>query len=274
MARIRTIKPEFWTDERVVNLSPLARLLFIGMWNFVDDDGRAAYSPSRLKMQILPADSVEVSELLGEIRREKLIEVYTVDEKEYFHVCNFAKHQKVDKRTPSKHPSPPNSTEFHRIPPNCPDGRDQGREKEKDQGRERERDAREGDFLDETWKPSDTSIAKAKELGLSTTEIERMVDRFVPWNRSKAARSHDWDATFQSWLPDEAKRLGRSKADGQTAAAIAERAAKNRYRVEVDTPQWRAWAKHLGKNPPRDSQFGWWFESEWPPGHEPQEAAA
>lgn len=39
MARIRTIKPEFWTAEQVMELSRDARLLFIGMWNFCDDAG-------------------------------------------------------------------------------------------------------------------------------------------------------------------------------------------------------------------------------------------
>lgn len=111
MARIRTVKPEFWTDEKVVAMSPLARLFFIGLWNFVDDDGRAPYSPARLKMQILPADPADVSEILGEIRREKLITVYEVDGKEYFQVCGFSKHQKVDNRSKSKHPAPPITAE-------------------------------------------------------------------------------------------------------------------------------------------------------------------
>src|SRR5687768_9289775 len=117
MARIRTVKPEFWTDEKIVSLSPLARLLFIGMWNFVDDEGRAEYSPRRMKMQILPSDSADISELLGEIRREKLITVYVVDDKEYFEVRGFSKHQKVDKRSPSKLPPPTSSTESPRTPP-------------------------------------------------------------------------------------------------------------------------------------------------------------
>lgn len=30
MARIRTIKPDFWTDEKLVKLSMEARLFFIG----------------------------------------------------------------------------------------------------------------------------------------------------------------------------------------------------------------------------------------------------
>lgn len=130
MARIRSIKPEFWTDEKVVSLSPLARLLFIGMWNFADDFGRGEYSPVRMKMQILPADSADIAELLGEIRREGLIEVYSVDGKGYFAIKGFSKHQKVDHRVASKHPAPPTSADLPRNPP--PDqGEDQGREKDK-----------------------------------------------------------------------------------------------------------------------------------------------
>jgi hypothetical protein len=45
MARIRTIRPEFWTSEQVTECSMPARLLFIGLWNFCDDGGRMPYSP-------------------------------------------------------------------------------------------------------------------------------------------------------------------------------------------------------------------------------------
>ena len=131
MARIRTIKPDFWTDEKIVELSPLARLLFIGLWNFADDDGRMPYSTTRIKLQILPADAADISALLGEIRGKLLIDVYVVDDKEYLHICQFSKHQKIDKRTPSKHPNPPIYTESPRIPPSSPDGREgKGREEE------------------------------------------------------------------------------------------------------------------------------------------------
>ena len=131
MARIRTIKPDFWTDEKIVELSPLARLLFIGLWNFADDDGRMPYSTPRIKLQILPADAADISALLGEIRGKSLIDVYVVDDKEYLHICQFSKHQKIDKRTPSKHPNPPIPTESPRIPPSPPDGREgNGREEE------------------------------------------------------------------------------------------------------------------------------------------------
>lgn len=139
MARIRSIKPEIWTDEKFVELSPLARLLFIGLWNFADDYGRMSYSPTRIKLQILPADSTEVSELLGEIRRNGMVVVYIVEGKEFLQISGWENHQKVDKRSASKYPSP------HKTPPNSAEdsrkkaldqGGDQGRDQGEDQGGE------------------------------------------------------------------------------------------------------------------------------------------
>jgi hypothetical protein len=123
MARIRTVKPEFWTDEKVVTISPLARLVFIGLWNFVDDYGRAQCSPARLKMQILPADNADLPQLLAEISGVGLITIYDVEGVRYLEVTGFTKHQKIDKRAKSKHPAPPLSANSPQIP-----SLDQGRE--------------------------------------------------------------------------------------------------------------------------------------------------
>lgn len=58
MARIRTIKPEFWTSEQVMNCSRDARLLFIGLWNFCDDYGRHPANSKQLKALIFPDDNL------------------------------------------------------------------------------------------------------------------------------------------------------------------------------------------------------------------------
>lgn len=126
MARIRTIKPDFWTDEKVVELSAFARLLFIGLWNFADDEGRMEYSPKRIKMQILPADSAEIPRLMEELSALGLIAIYSVENIDYLQIAGFAKHQKVDKRSPSRHPPPADS---RRVPPTEGKGREwNGRE--------------------------------------------------------------------------------------------------------------------------------------------------
>lgn len=117
MARIRTVKPEFWTDEKVVTVSRDARLLFIGIWNFVDDFGRVEFSPFRLKMQIFPADSVEVSPLLQELEEASLIQIYEIENKRYLNVPNFRKHQTTKSDAKEKHPRPPKSAEPSRKVP-------------------------------------------------------------------------------------------------------------------------------------------------------------
>lgn len=158
MARIRTIKPEFWVDESIVELSFPARLLFIGLWNFADDEGRLVYSPKKIKMQIFPADSVDISALIGEIEGESLITIYVVDSKEYMQINSFAKHQKIDKRANSKLPSPP-------VTPNPPESQLRIKEGIKDQGsRIKESLVGENKFSDDDVKLSKFIFKKIQDL--------------------------------------------------------------------------------------------------------------
>lgn len=106
MARIRTIKPEFWTSEQVMECSPLARLLFIGIWNFCDDAGNHPLSPKTLKALVFPGDditSTQVEGLVADLESKGLVSIYSHSAKLYLHV-NGWHHQKIDKPT-IKHPS-------------------------------------------------------------------------------------------------------------------------------------------------------------------------
>ena len=98
MARIRTIKPEFWTDETIVRLPFQARLLFIGMWNFADDAGALEYSPDRIGLQVLPAEhDCDISGLIDLLVAAGLVD-YWVDENgtQAITITNWNKHQKID----------------------------------------------------------------------------------------------------------------------------------------------------------------------------------
>lgn len=111
MARIRTIKPEFWTSEQVVNCSIPARLLFIGMWNFADDSGVLPASVQRLKMQVLPGDDVSlesVREMMKELVNNGLVREYDVNGKVYWQITGFVYHQRIDQPT-HRHPLPDGS---------------------------------------------------------------------------------------------------------------------------------------------------------------------
>lgn len=99
MARIRTIKPEFWTSEQVVECSPMARLLFIGLWSFCDDAGRHPLSALRIKMEVFPGDAIDgtgILRLIEELSENGLVKVYTVEDKEYLQVTGWH-HQRIDK---------------------------------------------------------------------------------------------------------------------------------------------------------------------------------
>src|SRR6516225_1279453 len=107
MARIRTIKPEFWSDEKLAECTLGARLLFIGTWNFADDEGRMEYSPKRLKMQVFPGDDIDVVALVEELAKYKLVILYRVGDRDYLAIPNFRKHERVDHPRASSIPAPP-----------------------------------------------------------------------------------------------------------------------------------------------------------------------
>jgi hypothetical protein len=108
MARIRSIKPEFWTSEQVMGLNPVTRLLFIGMWNFADDFGRMPFAPGTIKAQIMPSDALtiaQVRDMIMELDSAGLIIVYSAEGRDYIQVTGWS-HQKIDKPHKPKCPAP------------------------------------------------------------------------------------------------------------------------------------------------------------------------
>jgi hypothetical protein len=99
MARIRTIKPEFFTSEQIAECSANARLVFVGMWCFCDDSGVHPASAARLKMEVMPADPIskdQVQALINELLEIGLLDQYQVDNSIYWRVTGWEKHQRID----------------------------------------------------------------------------------------------------------------------------------------------------------------------------------
>lgn len=106
MARIRTIKPEFWTDEKLTECSLSARLLFIGTWNFADDSGNLDRSAKQIKARVFPIDNIDCEPLIQELITQGLLTEYSVIDKKYLHIQGFTKHQLINR------PSKPSCPEF------------------------------------------------------------------------------------------------------------------------------------------------------------------
>ena len=108
MPRRRMIKPEFFTDEKVINLPIPARLLFIGMWNHADDEGIFRDSPIQLKVQVFPADeSIDLNVIKNYIdlmiQHKLLIPGLNVDDCKLLKITKWHDHQTINRPTPSKY---------------------------------------------------------------------------------------------------------------------------------------------------------------------------
>ena len=101
MARIRTIKPQFFTSEDVTALEPLARLLFVGLFTECDRDGRVEDRPRTLKMRLLPEDDVDLDALLWSLVDGGLIRRYEANGVHIIQVSGFLKHQKPHPKEPA-----------------------------------------------------------------------------------------------------------------------------------------------------------------------------
>lgn len=108
--RIRTIKPEFWQDESVGELSRDARLLLIGLITMADDEGRLRLLTASVLGHAYPYDDDAARRLpawLGEIERSGIVLFYESDGKRYAAFRHWRRHQRVNRARPSVLPAPP-----------------------------------------------------------------------------------------------------------------------------------------------------------------------
>ncbi len=157
MSRIRSIKPDFWTSEQVMECSPMARLAFIGMWNFCDDFGVHPASTKTLKAQVFPSDDIsayQISGLIAELIAQGLLREFQAQGKTWWHVTGWH-HQKIDRPSKSKYPSPSETCDIN--PP--PEGIDCSSSARRvlDEGSSKARDGREGKGREGSTEEKNTS---------------------------------------------------------------------------------------------------------------------
>lgn len=112
--RIRSIKPEFWRSPDVSSLSIEDRLLYIGLWSYVDDNGVGQDRESVICADLFADDlSRDPRETLARITRglasladNGRIVRYTVENRDYLYVTNWDKHQRIDRPNKPRYPLP------------------------------------------------------------------------------------------------------------------------------------------------------------------------
>ncbi len=243
MARIRSIRPEFWSDEKIVECSAWARLLFIGLWNFADDHGRMEYSATRLKLQIFPADQLEIEPLIQELRGRTMVLLYTVDNRHYLQITNFSKHQKVDHPGQSRCPAPPDNSRGLANPRES--SRVLAPEKEKEREREKEKEPEKEKVKSAVTPPASPARASFQKPTLEQVKSycqERQnhvnpnvwFDHYIA-NGWKVGRSpmRDWRAAVRTWeqngmnrAPSSRNGRGRKDTTDEQMSALAATVAR------------------------------------------------
>lgn len=100
MARIRTIKPEFFRHEalqdlEIANPGKYPMMVFEALWGHCDSKGRFEWKPRMLKLDILPFLPFDMAETLSILENAGMLHRYSVYGKEYGLIDTFEKHQRL-----------------------------------------------------------------------------------------------------------------------------------------------------------------------------------
>ena len=109
MARIRTVKPEFFQHEELGALPFAARLLAIGLMQLADGHGRLRWIPKQIEAHVFPWDDVDLEVLAVGLESAGILLRYQVGVRGFACFPNFRKHQRItgkELELASKHPSP------------------------------------------------------------------------------------------------------------------------------------------------------------------------
>jgi len=166
MARIRTIKPDFFRHYELYQAEidsdlPL-RVAFAGLWTVADREGRFRWKPEVLKLDVLPFDNIDFSRVLDALATRDFIVKYEVSGKAYGFIPTFKEHQFINnKENASTLPEPPEHIEKQEETTREPrvDDASQTRltRKEGEKEREKEKEVKKKKNCDEPEKKSGSS---------------------------------------------------------------------------------------------------------------------
>lgn len=98
--RIRTIRPEFYQSESVGSMTWKARLVFINMWSYVEDNGVNLDNPRLFRGQCMPYDDSvldDIEDAFAELEQCGSIIRYERDGKRLLFIPGFEKWQNIQR---------------------------------------------------------------------------------------------------------------------------------------------------------------------------------
>ncbi|MFE1631294.1 DnaD domain protein [Brevibacillus reuszeri] len=119
MARARNIKPGFFKNEDLSDLTPYTRLLFVGLWCLADRDGLLEDRPKRIKGELFPYENIDINQCLQDLHEAGFILRYEVEGERFISIPKFSNHQNPHHREAiSKIPKPYQGKDKKQADPN------------------------------------------------------------------------------------------------------------------------------------------------------------
>ena len=101
--RIRTIRPEFYNSETIGSLSWDARLVFICLWSYVEDNGVNRANLRLFRGTCMPYDGEDslhrIESAVEELENAGCVERYTRNGHDLLWIPNFLRYQKIDRES-------------------------------------------------------------------------------------------------------------------------------------------------------------------------------
>jgi hypothetical protein len=209
MARIRSVKPEFWTDEKIIKLSIPARLFFIGLWNFADDNGVLENKPLQLKIRIFPMDNVKIKPLLEELINLNIIISYEVEGESFLWIKHLNRHQIIDRPRKANLPEPPQ--DIKNTHQNT-DTEDQLKSTDINVGKDRNRKEykKQKKFIPVDFKISNELRQWASKNGYFN--LEEHLEWFKDYALANSKKYADWDAAFRNCIKGDWGKIRQMQA--------------------------------------------------------------
>ena len=208
MARIRTIKPEFFTSEDICALSPMARLLYVALWCEADREGRLTWKPRTFKLRYFPADDCDIDALARELVASGLVIPYGDG---FAFIPKFAAHQHINPReTASSLPEPDASARVTHASLRVSDAQG-GREGKGREGKEHASgDATRKRAPSKSVLPADFGISARVRSWASEKGHDRLEQHLESFRAKATAKGYtyaDWDAAFMEAIRENWAKL-------------------------------------------------------------------
>lgn len=224
--RIRNIKPEFWRSDDITALSLEDRLLFIGLWSYVDDNGVGIDDHRRVAADLFAFEDDQnairefVREGLMRLSVGPLVSRYEVSGKRYLYINGWDKHQRVANPNKPRYPRPDvegasltsDYVEPNEDVRNLPEDLGTGTEGQGNRGTEKKTSSssprKRGTRLPDDFTVTADMVSWARDR-VPHVDGKTETEKFINYWRAKSGREAvklDWEATWRNWMLTASER--------------------------------------------------------------------